>query len=602
MANGYNPDLGLTSLSDLLQIINYVGGGNKQQNYGSLFNMHAEHLGSYDNDEIDRSVANINSYLDKYRDKMEDVEIEQYDLMLDKYSQQKTRNENYQTDYDLFATRYNDGILELGEDYVNATSATSWSYTDDAGHLHEMDFPDWEALGYDSAKDPEFLKSTEYIDFVNKHGGPDKFADVYIAARNDYKIHVKNKLEDEFESFVKGKQKFERDYADRLGSGVYRNDALNLEEMKFTYGFLLDSIEDGVLDTEERKAYEDALMRSEVTPITDFNAKTGEVRRISRQMTMDNMVNNVNNADMFNNHLNQFHDFLDVDMTQVNPNNPYMTIPGELVGQDKDDPVTLTYQQVYDYASAINPTPEMLADPVYNYLTSVGGLLEQTKSQLQQQDENLIKNSGASFINTLHGKDWLDDVRPGGVGFVPAQPTITPTTDDDVDSDDNDIDDSQDAQNISAKNQRGITTGNKININYESPSQVQPKKDGVTLIPYPGAKSTFIKNEHLPEYHNPTIVDKDSLIQAVFNKTNKPVVGHDGPGETLDAFLLTYNPRIRKKITKLLRKFWKLNDNKKIKEANAIGQEILSFINQIDKNKKMKYPVIGYTAGMIGQP
>ena len=69
------------------------------------------------------------------------------------------------------------------------------------------------------------------------------------------------------------------------------------------------------------------------------------------------------------------------------------------------------------------------------------------------------------------------------MGFVPAQPTITPTTDDDVDSDDNDIDDSQDAQNISAKNQRGITTGNKININYESPSQVQPKKDGVTLIP-----------------------------------------------------------------------------------------------------------------------
>ena len=174
--------------------------------------------------------------------------------------------------------------------------------------------------------------------------------------------------------------------------------------------------------------------------------------------------------------------------------------------------------------------------------------------------------------------------------------------DDVIDTDLPVVDSSQDAQNISVRNQNGITTGNKININYESPSQVQPKKDGVTLIPYPGAKSTFIKNEHLPEYHNPTIVDKDSLIQAVFNKTNKPVVGHDGPGETLDAFLLTYNPRIRKKITKLLRKFWKLNDNKKIKEANAIGQEILSFINQIDKNKKMKYPVIGYTAGMIGQP
>ena len=433
MANGYkSQQVGLTSLSDLLQIINYVGGGNKQQNYGSLFNMHAEHLGSYDNDQIDISVANINSYLDKYRDKMGDVEIEQYDLMLDKYSQQKTRNENYQTDYDLFATRYNDGILELGEDYVNATSATSCDYTtkttDANGQViqtqHKVNFPDWESLGYSGPNDPEFLKSSEYVAFMDEVGG----VDGYIAARNDYKIHVKNKLEDEIESFVKGKQKFERDYADRLGSGVYRNDALNLEEMKFTYGFLLDSIEDGVLDTEERKAYEDALMRSEVTPITDFNAKTGEVRRISREMTMDNMVTNVNNADIFNNHLNQFDNILDVDMTQVSPTAPYMTIPGELVGNDKAEPVTLNYQQVYDYASAINPTPEMLADPVYNYLTSVGGLLQRTKDQLQQQDENLIKNSGASFINTLHDKDWLDDVRPGGVGFIPGQPTTPKLT------------------------------------------------------------------------------------------------------------------------------------------------------------------------------
>ena len=63
MANGYkSQQVGLTSLSDLLQIINYVGGGNKQQNYGSLFKMHAEHLGAYDNDEIDRSVENIYNF------------------------------------------------------------------------------------------------------------------------------------------------------------------------------------------------------------------------------------------------------------------------------------------------------------------------------------------------------------------------------------------------------------------------------------------------------------------------------------------------------------------------------------------------------------
>ena len=51
MANGNRHLVNLTSLADLLQIINYAGGGsNKQQNYGSLFNMHAEHLRSYDND------------------------------------------------------------------------------------------------------------------------------------------------------------------------------------------------------------------------------------------------------------------------------------------------------------------------------------------------------------------------------------------------------------------------------------------------------------------------------------------------------------------------------------------------------------------------
>ena len=152
MANGYkSQQVGLTGLGDLLQIINYASGGNKQQNYGSLFNMHAEHLGSYNNDQIDISVGNINSYLDKYRDKMEDVEIEQYDLLLDKYDQQKTRNANYASSYDLFSAQFNDQILELGEDYSDATSATSWDYTetttDPNGQTiqtqNTVNFPDW---------------------------------------------------------------------------------------------------------------------------------------------------------------------------------------------------------------------------------------------------------------------------------------------------------------------------------------------------------------------------------------------------------------------------------------------------------------------------
>ena len=605
MANGYNPDLGLTSLSDLLGIINYVGGGNKQENYGSLFKLHSEHVQSYDNEEIDYSLQKSQEYLDKYRDKMSDVEIEQYDLLIDKYGHQKERNNNYASSYDLFATSYNDQLLELGEDYADAETATSWDYiestTDPNGQTiqtqHKVNFPDWQALGYTGPNDKEFLNSAEYISFMNEVGG----VDGYIAARNDYKVHVKNKLEDQIKSFIQTKEAFRSKYADRLSSD-FADHNQNLEEMNFAYSFLLSSIEDGVLDSEERNAYEQSLMRSDIRPITDFEAKTGEVRKISREWTLKNMVTNVGNADTFYDHFQKFDSILEVDMGQVNPNDPYLTIPAEFL-KDEKDPQIVSYQEAHDWASTQNPTEAMLLDPRYNYLANVGGLLQQTKAQIEQQDSNLIKNSGASFINTLHGRDWLDDVRAGDAAFVPGQPgTLVDDDDDDViDTDLPVVDISQDAQNISVRNQNGITTGNKININYTSPSQVQQKKDGVTLVPYPGARYTFIKNDHLSEYHNPTIVDKDSLIQAVFDETNKPVVGHDGPGKTLDAFLLTYNPRIRKKITKLLRKFWKLNDSKKTKEANAIGQEILSFINQTDKNKKMEYPVIGYTAGMIGQ-
>ena len=79
MANGYkSQQVGLTSLNDLLQIIQYVGGGKKKENYGSLFNLHADNVNSYDNVEIDISLNNSQEYLDKYRHKMNDVEIEQY--------------------------------------------------------------------------------------------------------------------------------------------------------------------------------------------------------------------------------------------------------------------------------------------------------------------------------------------------------------------------------------------------------------------------------------------------------------------------------------------------------------------------------------------
>ena len=435
MANGYNPDLGLTSLSDLLGIINYVGGGNKQENYGSLFKLHAEHVQSYDNEEIDYSLQKSQEYLDKYRDKMSDVEIEQYDLLIDKYGHQKERNNNYASSYDLFATSYNDQLLELGEDYADAETATSWDYiestTDPNGQTiqtqHKVNFPDWQALGYTGPNDKEFLKSAEYISFMNEVGG----VDGYIAARNDYKVHVKNKLEDQIKSFIQTKEAFRSKYADRLRSD-FADHNQNLEEMNFAYSFLLSSIEDGVLDSEERNAYEQSLMRSDIRPITDFEAKTGEVRKISREWTLKNMVDNVTNADIFYDHFQKFDNILRVDMGQVNPNDPYLTIPAEFL-KDEKDPQIVNYQEAHDWASTQNPTEAMLLDPRYNYLANVGGLLQQTKAQIEQQDSNLIKNSGASFINTLHGRDWLDDVRAGDAAFVPGQPgTLVDDDDDDV--------------------------------------------------------------------------------------------------------------------------------------------------------------------------
>lgn len=586
MAEYKSQQIGRSSISDILQLLKgFSSGGEPTRMESNIFQEFTAGAGLINNEDLQFNYNRMKSYYDKNIDSMSDDEVEAYGLLDERYKNQMQKNTRFEVD---IARRgeFTEGMINFADEYSRLTTdpnARDFTYTTSEivdGKMtdveHDVYLPNPE--DYDGGTENLEYKKL-YDKKLKEYGGVEGFNQ----KRQDYLDYLGNEMQRQIGSFSDYVGGLVKDYQ---GTGrLTKWHEGELQELNETYSFIINSFKDnGVIDSDERDAYESALLQSSSAPITEFIAKDAEMKKIRRNATTNEIQSLLKSGEEYTKDL-AISNKIQLLGGQLEDNQLELsafTIPKNSDFNPTDTDKTWTYRDVLDYYSN-NETDANLS----SYLSSLPQLKIQAEKELKIKDDNLIKNDGVSYLSGLEEDSWAgglyDDKTDRRFAYTPEAPT-EPVV---IKEPEKLIDiEKQTKDNIISKQQEEKTEGNVIEIDYSDKSNVQPVKNGVFIKKEDG-EQIFVKTEQLAEYQNPTIIDYNSFIQSLMSKENRPDYKKGFPvGGDIETFISLYNPKLKGKLKPMIFKMWSLLDKNKNKEADVIGQRILKLI----ENTEIKYP------------
>ena len=593
MSNGYkSQQIDRGSISGILQLLQGLSSGNKPtQMESNVFKEFTTGAGSINNEDLNFNYNRMKEYYDKNVDSMSDDELQAYSLLDERYNEQQRKN----TQFDIDIARkneYTDSMTNFADEYIRMQDSNETDFTISKKQIIDGKMTNIEEVI--SLPNPnDYVNGTEDIEYrklynekMKQYGG----IDGYNQKKEEYLSSLNNDMQRTIGSFSDYMGGLISNYS---GSGRLQNWHLNeLQGLEDTYQFIVNSMEDnGLIDRNEKQAYQNALMQKSSDPIKQFVIKDKEMKDVARNTLyseMDTLSNNlmihtrdletITNIGLLKN------EFMVRDPKELQAG--AITIPKNTTFNTESEDKTFSIAEVLD---ALNKDEK--ADPgLTSYIASINELVVNEKEQLKIKDKSMIANDGVSYLASQEDGlvKGLFDESDSIVGFSPSVESYDITVPGSDDADDKKEimpSDKLLEDNKKAEIEGEPTEGNFIEIYYSDKKNVQPAQGGVYLNV--DNKKKFIKSSQIEEYQNPTIKNEQDFFNELMDKENRPDFKKGFPkGSSLEVFLDLYNPKIKEKLKSKIYAMWLNLEQKNNKRANEIGQQI----QQIIKNNKINYP------------
>ena len=125
MAKYESQNIQKSGFSDLINLINSLGsmggGDQRETKLGNMYKDFASGAELYDNGELEYEQKRTQNFLAKYRDEMDDVDIERFEALNEKYDHQKVLNRDYDFQMER-AYGFNKEMMEAADAYGAADS------------------------------------------------------------------------------------------------------------------------------------------------------------------------------------------------------------------------------------------------------------------------------------------------------------------------------------------------------------------------------------------------------------------------------------------------------------------------------------------------
>ena len=593
MSNGYkSQQIDRGSISGILQLLQGLSSGNKPtQMESNVFKEFTTGAGSINNEDLNFNYNRMKEYYDKNVDSMSDDELQAYSLLDERYNEQQRKN----TQFDIDIARkneYTDSMTNFADEYIRMQDSNETDFTISKKQIIDGKMTNIEEVI--SLPNPnDYVNGTEDIEYrklynekMKQYGG----IDGYNQKKEEYLSSLNNDMQRTIGSFSDYMGGLISNYS---GSGRLQNWHLNEPQgLEDTYQFIVNSMEDnGLIDRNEKQAYQNALMQKSSDPIKQFVIKDKEMKDVARNTLyseMDTLSNNlmihtrdletITNIGLLKN------EFMVRDPKELQAG--AITIPKNTTFNTESEDKTFSIAEVLD---ALNKDEK--ADPgLTSYIASINELVVNEKEQLKIKDKSMIANDGVSYLASQEDGlvKGLFDESDSIVGFSPSVESYDITVPGSDDADDKKEimpSDKLLEDNKKAEIEGEPTEGNFIEIDYSDKKNVQPAQGGVYLNV--DNKKKFIKSSQIEEYQNPTIKNEQDFFNELMDKENRPDFKKGFPkGSSLEVFLDLYNPKIKEKLKSKIYAMWLNLEQKNNKRANEIGQQI----QQIIKNNKINYP------------
>ena len=416
-----------TSINDLMQMINAMSAGNREKD-AKMENLMLQEFSSgadsMNNEDLDISHGRIKDYFSKNIGSMSDSEIEYFNMLDSKYQNQRTKNVKFEGDI-ARKSEFTDDMLGFADEIIRLQDPSSTNFTISSKKIINGKMTDFEEEIFlpnpndytDGVNDAEYIKI--YNEQMEKYGG----AEGYNAKKQEYIDSLNNNMQRKIGAFSDYMGGLITDYA---GTGRLQNFHLSeLSELEQTYQFIIKSMEDnGSIDKDEKKAYEDALLSKSSAPINDFIKVDNQMKANNINNLNQEMQNLVLQGEQYNSHDNIIDNIKVGGYTANDLGEVVISLPKDSPFNTKDDAKNFT---VEDVVTAMT-NPKIGDQDLINYINTVPSLIEKVNTELKVKDKSMLQNDGVSFL-AGQDEDWvkaLFDESSMVTGFVATQDRLDP--------------------------------------------------------------------------------------------------------------------------------------------------------------------------------
>ena len=382
MAKYESQNIQKSGFSDLINLINSLssmGGDNQRESkLGNMYKDFASGAELYDNGELEYEQKRTQNFLAKYRDEMDDVDIERFEALNEKYEHQKVLNRDYDFQMER-AYSFNKEMMEAADAYGAADSMIEFE-----GHLRPL------ADDYDL--DNAQSRAQYDADY-------DKYEAGLYSKRDEYKRNKAEEMKKLVGSYAQFQDGFRKKHGDRFATEAFKYDSQELANLSNVYMFAVDSLEDdGMFDMEERDAYNLAITSKSALPIRNFIVKDTEMKQGRRQTLVDSMDQYVEAGESYQNSLDKFIEVGRVDENSQDWMQKENTVALKIPTGTKDEYDEVTYGELLDAYKNRNAD---FNNPILVYQRELQAQQQQIFNQLKIKEESIIKNDGASYLETV---------------------------------------------------------------------------------------------------------------------------------------------------------------------------------------------------------
>tara|TARA_R100001594_G_C4053723_1_gene265480 strand:- start:6962 stop:8737 length:1776 start_codon:yes stop_codon:yes gene_type:complete len=404
----------------------------RTQTYNSVYKEFGKAGDSFNNKEIQWNLDRMNKYYAENASKMSSEDIDMHNMTKEKLEYQQKQNEQFMVD-DQRRFSFGNDMVGFADEYSEADNARSFSWKEtliEDGKMIERD----RSVNLPSPEDYE--GGEDNLEFQKAHnkalediGGQEG----YLSKKEEYKRYLKNQISKQIAEYedYQGKMIMDWGASGRLTS-IHLN---NFKELDESYGFILDSLEDdGLFDSEEKAAYQDAIMSKSSKPINDFIIKDLELKNSNRATLLNDMKLLKVQGDLYEKDMNAFL-MSGMDMSEGELLQAAITIPKNTTHNPTDEDESYTYGDI----RAVMSGEETASPELAGYLSSLETNLNQVKETLKNKDSAYMKNDGGSFLAGMEKSPWTEGLHDLQTGFVPktygekkittTAPVITKITD-----------------------------------------------------------------------------------------------------------------------------------------------------------------------------